>query len=78
MGAALHHDDAPVAGRLHGLGDGLGALPGNAGVGLRPGAEPRQDRVGPADRRLKRRRVSRRQVGDDDTRQAWTAGSAGS
>jgi len=58
-----HHDDAPGAGGLHGLGDGPGAPGGDARLGLGPGAERGQHRVGAGDRGLERGRVSGGQVG---------------
>ena len=58
-------DDAPDAGGLHRRHDDPRALRRDPGVGIRPGAEAGQDRIGPADRRLHRRRVGGGQVGGD-------------
>ncbi len=49
-----HHDDAPDPGGLHGLGDDLGAPGGDAGVGLGPGTERGQHRIGARDCGLER------------------------
>jgi hypothetical protein len=60
------HDDAPHVRGLHRGRDGRRAPRGDPGVGLRPCAKAGQDRVGPADRGLQRRRIRGRQVGPDD------------